>query len=61
VIQYNKRDLPNVTPTADLREALNPWGVPDFEASASLPDGPGVFDTLKTVVKMILHDLRSAQ
>jgi mutual gliding-motility protein MglA len=61
VIQYNKRDLPNVSPVEELRKALNPMGVPDFEASASATDGPGVFDTLKAVVKMILQDLRNAQ
>ncbi|MFT4704291.1 MAG: signal recognition particle receptor subunit beta [Bradymonadia bacterium] len=61
VIQYNKRDLPNVSPVEELRAALNPWGVPEFEAAAAGPDGPGVFDTLKAVVKMILQDLRNAQ
>ena len=61
VIQYNKRDLPNVSSVEELRKALNPMGVPDFEASASATDGPGVFDTLKAVVKIILQDLRNAQ
>jgi signal recognition particle receptor subunit beta len=61
VIQYNKRDLPNVSSVEELRKALNPMGVPDFEASASATDGPGVFDTLKAVVKMILQELRNAQ
>ncbi len=59
VIQYNKRDLPNVSSVEELRQALNPWGVPDFEAAAGAPEGSGVFDTLKAVVKMILRDLRS--
>ncbi len=61
VIQYNKRDLPNVSPVEELREALNPWGIPDFEASAAAEGGPGVFDTLKAVVKMIIRDLRNAK
>ncbi|MCB9507335.1 MAG: GTPase domain-containing protein [Myxococcales bacterium] len=60
VIQYNKRDLPNVSPVSELRAALNPWGVPDFEAASGAPDGPGVFNTLKAVVKMIIQDLRNA-
>lgn len=57
VIQYNKRDLPNVTDLAKLRETLNPEGFPDFEASAAADNGPGVFETLKSVVKMIIKDL----
>jgi mutual gliding-motility protein MglA len=61
VIQYNKRDLDNVTPVEELRTALNPWGVPDFEASAAADGGPGVFDTLKAVVKIIVRDLKNAK
>src|SRR5512145_236632 len=45
VIQYNKRDLPNIAPTDEMRVALNPRSVPDFEAVAAT--GEGVFDTLK--------------
>ena len=48
-------------PVEELREALNPWGIPDFEASAAAEGGPGVFDTLKAVVKMIIRDLRNAK
>jgi hypothetical protein len=56
VIQYNKRDLPNVTPVAELRELLNPDGVPEFEACAQT--GEGVFETLKAVAKLILMELK---
>ena len=34
VIQYNKRDLPNVATVEELREQINPTGVPEFEAVA---------------------------
>lgn len=61
VVQYNKRDLPNILPVDDLRRDLNLWGVPDFESIACAPDGPGVFDTLKAVAKMILVELRRAR
>ncbi len=62
VIQYNKRDLPNALSVSELREALNPDGkYLDFEASAAADGGPGVFDTLKAVVKMILLKLRQGQ
>ncbi len=56
VCQYNKRDLPNAIPMAELEEALNPTKVPSFEAVA--PKGIGVFDTLKAVVKLVLTELR---
>ncbi|AMV70939.1 GTPase domain-containing protein [Desulfuromonas carbonis] len=56
VMQYNKRDLPNVTPVEELRALLNPDGVPEFEACATT--GEGVFETLKAVAKLILVDLK---
>ncbi|MEO6777715.1 MAG: GTPase domain-containing protein [Kofleriaceae bacterium] len=56
VVQYNKRDLPNAMPMAELEEALNPTKVPIFEAVA--PKGIGVFDTLKAVAKLVLTELR---
>jgi len=56
VIQYNKRDLPNVTTVEELRKFLNPSSVPDFEACAQT--GEGVFETLKAVAKLILVDLK---
>jgi signal recognition particle receptor subunit beta len=56
VIQYNKCDLPNVTPLEELRALLNPRGVPEFQACATT--GEGVFETLKAVAKLILVELR---
>lgn len=61
VIQYNKRDLDDITPVEELRAALNPMGVPDFEAAAGTPEGPGVFDTLRAVVRLIITQLRGAK
>jgi len=59
VIQYNKRDLPNILSVEELRNDINPNArYPDFEAIASDRNGPGVFDTLKSVVKMILLELK---
>jgi mutual gliding-motility protein MglA len=58
VIQYNKRDLPNAMELPELRKALNPSGVPDFEAQART--GVGVFDTLKAVSKLVLTELRKS-
>jgi mutual gliding-motility protein MglA len=56
VIQYNKIDLPNITPIEELRKLINPGAVPDFTACATT--GEGVFETLKAVAKQILIDLK---
>jgi hypothetical protein len=56
VVQYNKRDLPNSAPLDELRNLLNPGGVPDFEACATV--GTGVFETLKATAKGVLTDLK---
>ncbi|PLY04947.1 MAG: gliding-motility protein MglA [Desulfuromonas sp.] len=56
VIQYNKRDLPNVTPLDELSRLLNERKVPELEASAMT--GEGVFETLKAVAKLVLNDLK---
>ncbi len=55
VIQYNKRDLPNVVAVGGLQAALNPRDTPWFEASAT--EGIGVFETLKGVAKLMLAEL----
>jgi mutual gliding-motility protein MglA len=55
VMQYNKRDIPNVVPIEELRVALNPNNVPEVEASART--GQGVFETLKVASKGILKKL----
>ncbi len=56
VMQYNKRDLPNAAPMAELRELLNPHKVPEFEACATT--GIGVFETLKAIAKAVLTELK---
>lgn len=56
VMQFNKRDLPNAAPLAELQEVLNPTNVTSFEAVATV--GTGVFDTLKAVAKLVLTELK---
>ena len=56
VIQYNKRDLPNVSSVEELSQLLNPRKVPELEACAMT--GEGVFETLKAVAKLVLNDLK---
>ena len=55
VIQYNKRDLPNVSSLQEMQAHLNPDAVPHFEAVAV--NGAGVFDTLKAVSKLVIKSL----
>ena len=56
VIQYNKRDMPSIAPVEELRQMLNPNNIPDYEAVAST--GMGVFETLKSVAKLVLTELK---
>ncbi len=55
VVQYNKRDLPEVMSIDQMQADLNPLGVPYFEAAAA--NGDGVFPTLKGLSKLVLHRL----
>ncbi len=56
VLQYNKRDLPQVASVSELHALLNSRNVPEFEATATT--GIGVFETLKAIIKLILIDLK---
>lgn len=51
VIQYNKRDLPNVESIETMQSKLNYYKAPYFATSAI--DGMEVFNTLKTVINEI--------
>ena len=56
VMQYNKRDLPEVSSLEELSNLLNPRKVPELEACATT--GEGVFETLKAVAKLVLNNLK---
>ena len=58
VVQYNKRDMPDIATIEDLAKELNPTGVPEYEAVA--PEGTGVFDTLKALAKQVLAELKKS-
>ena len=55
VLQLNKRDLPNVATVDEMKRLLVRKNEPVFEAVAA--KGPGVFETLKGVAKLVLADL----
>lgn len=56
VIQYNKRDLPDVLSIDDLNASLNPRGVPVYEAVAT--KGEGVLKTFTAISKLVLQDMQ---
>lgn len=55
-VQFNKRDLPAVAPVEEMNKLLNVNGVSWFEAVATT--GVGVFETLKSVAKQVLFELK---
>ncbi|HKQ52590.1 MAG TPA: GTPase domain-containing protein [Pyrinomonadaceae bacterium] len=58
VLQLNKRDLPNVIPADEMVAELRRGQEPVHEAIAA--KGNGVFDTLKSVAKQVLTELRKS-
>jgi hypothetical protein len=56
VLQYNKRDLPQIASVSELHALLNYRNSPEFEGVAT--SGAGVFETLKSIIKLILIDLK---
>ena len=59
VLQYNKRDLPEVYTVEEMNQQINRWNAPHFEAVAR--DGVGVFPTLKHLAGMVLESLNRQQ
>ncbi|RME05314.1 MAG: gliding-motility protein MglA [Deltaproteobacteria bacterium] len=57
VVQYNKRDLPNILSPEEIRAemGIEAGEFPEFEAVAI--EGKGVFETLKAISKLILTEL----
>ena len=56
VLQFNKRDLPNAMPLDTLKKELWKRNEPVIEAVAF--QGVGVFETLKTVARQVLAELK---
>lgn len=55
VLQYNKRDVPDALPVPLMDKYLNPLMWQRFEAVAT--SGPGVFDTLRAISKLVISKL----
>ncbi|MBN1881831.1 MAG: hypothetical protein JW885_06620 [Deltaproteobacteria bacterium] len=58
VIQYNKRDLKNISKIIDLTKQINPLGYPSFEAIAT--EGKGVMETLAAISRQVLKHLKES-
>ena len=55
VLQYNKRDLPNALPVAELQRGINKLGAPHYESVATT--GVGVEQTLRGITGLVLQHL----
>jgi mutual gliding-motility protein MglA len=55
IMQWNKRDLPDVLPVPILQQYLNPLRMPSFEAVAV--NGHGVVEALRTMINGTLRTL----
>ena len=55
VLQWNKRDLPDIESVAELERRINSFRAPSFEASA--PTGQGVYETLHRIAQMVYQKL----
>jgi signal recognition particle receptor subunit beta len=56
VLQYNKRDLPDVMTLEEMNARLNTLNVPYYEAIAS--KGDGVLKTFAAISKLVLQDMQ---
>ncbi len=56
VLQYNKRDLPDVMTVEEMNTKLNSRNVPFYEAVA--PKGDGVLKTFAAISKLVLLDMQ---
>ena len=59
IIQYNKRDLPNILPVEKLNEEINDLNFPYFDAVAI--EGKGVFESLTTICHIIWESIKEAR
>lgn len=56
ILQYNKRDLPQISPLEEMNRKLNFLNVPVIEAVATR--GQGVIDTLKMIIQRVMANVQ---
>src|SRR5688572_7207089 len=54
VVQYNKRDLYDITPVDELERALNKHSAPSFTTVATT--GEGVYESLEAITRAVMED-----
>jgi mutual gliding-motility protein MglA len=54
VVQYNKRDLYDVTPIEELERTLNRHAAPSFATTAT--SGEGVYEALEAITRAVMED-----
>ncbi len=54
VVQYNKRDLYDVTPIDELERTLNRYSAPSFATTAT--SGEGVYEALEAITRAVMED-----
>src|SRR6186997_2217250 len=54
VVQYNKRDLYDVTPVDELERTLNRLSAPSFTTCAT--NGEGVYEALEAITRAVMDD-----
>jgi small GTP-binding protein len=57
IFQWNKRDLKNIVPVEQLERELNPEAFASIQSIAS--DGTGVFETLRSITKLALANIKA--
>lgn len=55
VLQFNKRDIKDISPVSELYERINYRGVPYFESIATM--GDGVLETFKEITRILLKKM----
>jgi signal recognition particle receptor subunit beta len=57
ILQYNKRDLPDLISIEELEQRLNPHAAPSFASVATI--GEGVYEALEAITRAVLEDFEN--
>ncbi len=57
ILQYNKRDLPELISIEELEQRLNPHAAPSFASVATA--GDGIYEALEAITRAVLEDFEN--